>query len=126
VGKYQPNSGKQSLFSTGSIVQDAIPFSSGKQKLLKTKLGLNKPKMPAESESEKDLRDRQALQLLELDQKENRRIKSIFRGGQGANRIFRGTSAASAAKAGSGGAGAPVAPSAPIFRVGGDRGMSGS
>lgn len=79
---------------TGNILQDAIPFSKGKQKLFKKKLGLEKPQMPGETAEETALRGRQREELAKLDEETNRRIKSVMLGRQGGG-MFRGARRAS-------------------------------
>jgi hypothetical protein len=74
---------------TGDILQDAIPFSKGKQKLFKKKLGLQKPTAPGESPEEAALRARQREEMARLDEEENRRIKLTLQNRQ-APGMFRG------------------------------------
>ena len=46
------------------------------------------PDMPGETDEEKAIKNRQAIELSKLDEEENRRIKSMFAGG-GGRKLFR-------------------------------------
>lgn len=76
------------------------------------------PDMPGETDEEKAIKNRQAIELSKLDEEENRRIKSMFAGG-GGRKLFRnarssnsrsssspsgGSSSGGSSSAGSGGA----------------------
>lgn len=61
------------------------------------------PDMPGESQEEKALRNRQAMELGKLDEEENRRIKSMFAGG-GGRKLFRNARSSSAIRSAASGA----------------------
>jgi hypothetical protein len=61
---------------TGSIVQDAIPFSKGKQKLFKDTLTPSIPK--ADTSAQDAALAKQRLEQADLDEEENRRRKRLL------------------------------------------------
>lgn len=73
---------------TGSIVQDAIPFSKGKQKLFKDKLVPKGPKI--DTSAQEEALARQKLEQAALDEEENRRRKRLFSAAVGP-RAFTGS-----------------------------------
>lgn len=84
---------------------------------------------PKEPKTAKELRQRQLIDLADIDEEENRRIKALFRARQG-GRAFRAPTAARSAGNSAGAAGASLIPSSG-FSVsrgampGGSTGVSG-
>jgi hypothetical protein len=109
---------------TGDPVQDAIPFSKGKQKLFKGALGLKKPKVDTSAQDE--ALEQQRLQMARLDEEENRRRKRLFSAAQGV-RAYRGSPLFRAAPGDTAGVGAAVARAvgAASARAGARRGSGG-
>lgn len=73
---------------TGSIVQDAIPFSKGKQDMLKKKLLPAKPKV--DTTAQDAALTQQRLEQAELDDEENRKRKRLLAAAVGP-RAFTGS-----------------------------------
>lgn len=73
---------------TGNILEDATPFSKGKQKLFKDKLGLKKPTV--DTSAQEAALEQQQLQQAALDEEENRRRKRLLAASTGI-RAFAGS-----------------------------------